>query len=108
MWYSRAPQTRNLKSSPIQVRVPPIPDLAGPGIGPGDGRESARGKESPIPDLAGIGKQGIPDSRFGWERSESGSRLAANLNREIGDARLCEYSMHDGGLDVQVALSPCQ
>ena len=55
----------------------------------------------PIPDSAGIGKQGIPDSRFCRER-ESGSRLAAN--RKIGDTRLCEYSMHDPGLDV--ALSP--
>ena len=61
------------------------------------------GRESPIPGSAGIGKQGIPDSRFGRER-ESGSRLAAN--REIGDhdTPLREYIMHDPGLDV--ALSP--
>ncbi len=58
------------------------------------GRET--GRESPIPDSesAGIGKQGIPVSLFGRER-EPGSRLAAN--REIGDAPMCEYSMHDPG-----------
>jgi hypothetical protein len=69
----------------------------------------------PIPDfLPGIG-EGIPDSRFGRNREsgnppfpdlagnrETGSRLAAN--REIRDTRLCEYIMHDPGLDV--FLSP--
>ena len=67
-----------------------------------------------FPIWPGIG-EGIPDSRFGRNREsgnppfpdlagnrESGSRLAAN--REIGDTPLCEYIMHDPGLDV--ALSP--
>jgi hypothetical protein len=70
------------------------------------------GKESPIPGSAAsavIGKQGMPDSRFGRER-ESGSRLASRI--EIGksgislDTPLCECIMHDPGLARDVALGP--
>jgi hypothetical protein len=74
------------RKSPIPV--PPIPDR----FGRESGRESAEigNREIPrFPIWPGIGNRGI-------------SRLVAN--REIGDAPLCEYIMHDPGLDV--ALSP--
>jgi hypothetical protein len=54
------------------IPVPPIPDLAGnrgfpPGSGCGDSRRDS-GRESPIPDSAKIGNQGIPGSRFKWPK----------------------------------------
>ncbi len=66
--------------------------------------------------------EGISDSRLGREREpgnppfpdsagkrESGSRLAANRRREIGDTLPCEYSTgrHDPGLDVALSPSNC-
>ncbi len=73
--------------------VPPIPDLAGKrGGNPRfPTRPESGNREFPIPDSAG-----------NFVERESGSRLAAN--REIGDTPLCEYSMHDPGLDVFGAL----
>ncbi len=90
-------------------QFPGVPPIPGPGpIRPGNGP----GEATPIPDSAraAIGKQGIPVSRFGRER-ESGSRLAANREVQVeigpGDSTppsLCEYSMHDPGLPVDVVF----
>jgi hypothetical protein len=58
-----------------------------------------------FPILPGIG-EGIPDSRFDWESGKHGIP-DSRFGREspgIGDAPLCEYIMHDPGLDV--ALGP--
>ena len=67
--------------------------------------DQTRNPQFPFPRFPiwpGIGRESpIPDSAGNLNR-ESGSRFAAN--REIGDTPLCEYIMHDPGLDV--ALGP--
>ncbi len=47
------------------------------------GRES--GRESPIPDLAGIGKQGVPDSRFHTDLAGNRSRIGVPIRRKSGN-----------------------
>ena len=63
------------------------------------GRES--GRESPIPDSAGIGNREIPRFPIWPGIGNRGPDWPKSGNRAYP---LCEYIMHDPGLDV--ALSP--
>jgi hypothetical protein len=65
---------RSVQTRKSPIPVPPIPDLAG-----------NRGRESPIPDLAEIGKSPIPDLAG---NRESGSRFAGPGISWSGSVRL--------------------